>query len=283
MNGSMNTLMPNPLIPVPHKVHAVRKEASDTFTLDVAPNEGDAPPEYEPGQFNMLYVFGVGDVPISISGRSEKTGGWLHTIRDVGTVTGALCGLKPGQMVGVRGPFGTSWPHRLAEGKDLVIMAGGIGLAPLRPVLEAVVKNRDRFGHVSLLYGARNPDGLLYEHDREVWRGKYGIKVKVTVDTGDRDWKGNVGVVTHLVNRVNIDPAHTVAMVCGPEIMMKFSVRELLQAGAPEDRVFISMERNMKCAVGFCGHCQYGPAFICKDGPVFPFNKIANLLKQREL
>lgn len=279
----MNTLTANPLIPVPHRVHAVRKETADTFTLDVAPNEGSPPPQYEPGQFNMLYAFGVGDVPISISGRSPKTGGWLHTVRDVGTVTGALHALKAGQTVGLRGPFGTSWPMPQAAGKDVIIMAGGIGLAPLRPVLEVVVENRDRFGNVSLLYGARNPDGLLFERDRELWRGKHGIKVKVTVDTGSREWKGNVGVVTHLVNRVNIDPAHTIAMVCGPEIMMKFAVRELLQAGVAEDRVFISMERNMKCAVGFCGHCQYGPAFICKDGPVFSFDQVAHLLKVREL
>ncbi|MCA9484253.1 MAG: Ni/Fe hydrogenase subunit gamma, partial [Nitrospina sp.] len=169
----MNTLTANPLIPVPHRVHAVRKETADTFTLDVAPNEGSPPPQYEPGQFNMLYAFGVGDVPISISGRSPKTGGWLHTVRDVGTVTGALHALKAGQTVGLRGPFGTSWPMPQAVGKDVVIMAGGIGLAPLRPVLEAVVENRDRFGNVSLLYGARNPDGLLFERDRELWRGKH--------------------------------------------------------------------------------------------------------------
>ncbi len=283
MSGDMNSCTTNPLIPIPHKVYGVHKETVDTFTLDVAPNEAGTVPVYGPGQFNMLYAFGIGDVPISISGRSPKTGGWLHTIREVGTVTKALHGLKAGQTLGVRGPFGTSWPMEQAHGKDLVIMAGGIGLAPLRPVLEAIKQNRHRFGNVSVLYGARNPEGLLFEKDRQQWRGKFGIKVKVTVDTGDRIWKGNVGVVTHLVNRVQIDPAHTIAMVCGPEVMMKFSVRELLQAGLAEDRIFISMERNMKCAVGFCGHCQYGPTFICKDGPVFPYDKIGHLLKVREL
>ncbi len=279
----MNTLDQNPLIPQPCKVNQVVKETSDTFTLDVTPPDSATGVEFVPGQFNMLYAFGVGDVPISISGRSSKTGGWLHTIREVGTVTRALHRLKKGDTIGVRGPFGKGWPMEISKTKDLIILTGGIGLAPLRPVLRQVAEERNLYGNVSLLYGARTPDALLYPKERESWRGRDGIQLKVTVDTGDRDWKGNVGVVTHIVDRVKFDPYHTVAMICGPEIMMHYSVLELKQRGVPEDQIYISMERNMKCAVGFCGHCQFGPAFICKDGPVFPYPSISSFLEVREV
>lgn len=258
------------------------RENEDTFTLDLLPPDKKKA-EFSPGQFNMLYAFGVGDVPISISGRSAQSGGWLHTIREVGTVTRALHRLKKGQTIGVRGPFGKGWPVDLAKGKDVIILAGGIGLAPLRPVLEKIQASRDHFGNVSLLYGARMPDALLFAQDRETWRGRDGIQVKITVDTGDRDWKGNVGVVTNLIDRVNFDPQQTIAMVCGPEVMMRFSVSELKRFGVPTNQIFISMERNMKCAVGFCGHCQFGPSFICKDGPVFAYPSIQPFLEVREI
>ncbi|QPJ61588.1 MAG: Ni/Fe hydrogenase subunit gamma [Candidatus Nitronauta litoralis] len=278
----MNPINSDPVVPELLKIHRVIREAEDTFTLDLLPPD-KTQSEYSPGQFNMLYAFGVGDVPISISGRSSQSGGWLHTIREVGTVTRALHRLKKGQTIGVRGPFGKGWPVDLAKGKDVVILAGGIGLAPLRPVLEQIQSHRDHYGNVSLLYGARMPDGLLFSQDRETWRGRNGIQVKVTVDTGDRDWRGNVGVVTHLIDRVKFDSLQTIAMVCGPEVMMRYSVRELQRFGVPTNQIFISMERNMKCAVGFCGHCQFGPSFICKDGPVFDYPSIQPFLEVREL
>ncbi len=279
----MNLINPNPIIPQPLKVNHVVRENLDTFTLDVGPFGGEEKAGFSPGQFNMLYAFGVGDVPISISGRSPRSGGWLHTIREVGTVTRALHRLKKGHTLGIRGPFGKGWPIEFAKGKDIVILAGGIGLAPLRPVFEHIVTHRNHFGNVSLLYGARTPEALLFPKDRETWRGRNGIQVKITVDAGDRNWRGNVGVVTHLVDRVEFDPLQTVAMICGPEIMMRYSVRELEQCGVPQEQVFVSLERNMKCAVGFCGHCQLGPSFICKEGPVFSYPYIRPFLDVREI
>ena len=270
------------MVPQPFRIQRVHKETQDVFTLDLSPKDGVAPLDYAPGQFNMLYVFGVGEVPVSISGHSETSEGWLHTIREVGTVTRALHGLKRDGMVGLRGPFGTSWPMEQAEGSDVVLIAGGIGLAPLRPALRYIQSRRDRFGEVALLYGARTPGDLLFRKERDHWRARFGMQVKVTVDSADRDWKSNVGVVTHLVPRVSFDPANTMAFVCGPEVMMRFSVAELKQRGVPENRIYISMERNMKCAVGFCGHCQFGPSFICKDGPVFRYDHISRFLNVRE-
>ena len=268
MNGN------DPMLPRPHRVKRRIKETHDTVTLCVRPEDGSTENLFAPGQFNMLYVFGVGEVPVSISGDPGKTDLLYHTIRNVGTVTGALAGLKAGDMIGLRGPFGSSWPVASSMGSDIVILAGGIGLAPLRSVFYTILNNRDRFGEVSLLYGARTRDDLLFVKEFERWRGKYGVQVRVTVDSAGRDWKGNVGVVTTLIPRVRFDPANTIAMICGPEIMMRFSVIDLQNCGVPESNIHITMERNMKCAIGFCGHCQYGPAFICKDGPVFSFDRV---------
>ncbi len=273
----------NVMLPSPYRVHRVHRETEDTFTLELTGKDGAAPSEFIPGQFNMLYAFGIGEVPISISGRSESSGGWLQTIREVGTVTRALHRMKRGGVLGLRGPFGTGWPIEEAQGNDIVFMAGGIGLAPLRPALHVVQSKRDQFGEVVLLYGARTPESLLFEKERELWRAKFGVQVKVTVDAAGREWKRNVGVVTSLVERTSFDPDHTVAFICGPEVMMRFSVAELKQSGIPEDKIYISMERNMKCAVGFCGHCQFGPTFICKDGPVFRYDRIRRFLAVREI
>ncbi len=273
----------NVMVPRPFLVHRVHKETEDTFTLELNGEDSAESPPFIPGQFNMLYAFGIGEVPISISGRSEASGGWLHTIREVGTVTRALHRMKRGGVLGLRGPFGTGWPIEEARGNDIVFMAGGIGLAPLRPALHVVQSMRDQFGEVALLYGARTPESLLFEKERELWRAKFGVQVKVTVDAAGREWKRNVGVVTNLVERASFDPAHTVAFICGPEVMMRFSVVELKQCGVPEDKIYISMERNMKCAVGFCGHCQFGPTFICKDGPVYRYDRIRQFLNVREV
>ena len=252
------------------------------MTLDLQPENPELDPGFAPGQFNMLYAFGIGEVPISISGPAKESDRFLQTIRGVGNVTKALNNLKPGQKVGLRGPFGNAWPIEEAKGKDVVIMAGGIGLAPLRPAVYSLISQRDQYGDISLLYGARTRQGLLFHNEFESWRGKYGIQVKVTVDSGDQDWKGNVGVVTTLVPRVSFDPSSCIAMICGPEIMMRFSALELTHAGLAEDEIYITMERNMKCAVGFCGHCQFGPAFICKDGPVFRYDRIKPFISIRE-
>ncbi len=262
------------------RVTAVRADTADVVTLGLTPPR---PFEFEPGQFNMLYRPGIGEVPISISGDPASTGYVLHTIRAVGPVTKALCALRPGQEVGVRGPYGTAWPMRRAEGGDLVIVAGGIGLPPLRPALYQALSQRERFGRIVLLYGARNPGDLLFTHELGVWRSRFDLEVRVTVDAATREWRGDVGVVPDLIPRAAFDPEITTAFVVGPEIMMRFAVRALRAAGIADDRVYLSMERNMQCAAALCGHCQLGPFLVCRDGPVFSYQAIAPWLGLREV
>jgi NAD(P)H-flavin reductase len=273
----------DPMRPRPFRVQRVVRENADTFTLALAPVAGTAPCAFAPGQFNMLYVFGVGEIPISISGDPRQPEAFLHTTRVVGAVTKALCHLPRGAMVGLRGPFGRGWPVAEAAGQDVVLVAGGIGLAPLRPAVYELLANRDRYGKVVLLYGTRSSEDLLYRRELERWRGRFDLEVHVTVDRALRDWRGHVGVVTLLVHRAPCDPDNTVAMVCGPEVMMRFAATELQKRGVARERLFLSMERNMKCAVGFCGHCQFGPRFICKDGPVVRFDAVHPWIEHREI
>jgi NAD(P)H-flavin reductase len=269
-------------VPAPWLVVGSQRETRDVVTLELEPLDGTSF-SFGPGQFNMLYAFGIGEVPISISGDPTASGPLLHTIRDVGAVTHALCALEPGQSVGVRGPFGTHWAVEQAEGGDIVIVAGGIGLPPLRPALYQVLENRDRYGRIALLYGARTPDDLLFTGELAAWRSRFDLEVEVTVDAAVGGWRGNVGVVPDLIPRAQFDPAATLAFLVGPEIMMRFAVQALLTAGITEDRVFLSMERNMQCAVAMCGHCQLGPFFVCRDGPVFSYRTIAPWFRTREV
>lgn len=261
-------------------VTGFRKESRDVVTLDLTPPGAF---RFLPGQFNMLYLPGIGEVPISISGDPAEPARIVHTIRNVGAATRALCALRPGDRVGVRGPYGTSWPLPAAEGGDLVIIAGGIGLPPLRPAIYAALRDRGKFGRIAILYGARTPGDLLFPAELAAWRARFDLDVEITVDSGDADWRGNVGVVPPLVSKAPFDPAATTAFVVGPEIMMRFTVRALLAAGVPGDRVHLSMERNMQCAVALCGHCQLGPYLICRDGPVFSYEQLAPWMEVREL
>ena len=272
----------DPMRPQLFKVQRRRRETVDTFTLDLVPQQGSMPP-FAAGQFNMLYVFGVGEVPISISGDPTNAPTLVHTIRTVGTVTRAMQSLQRGTTVGVRGPFGSAWPVAEAAGKDVVLVAGGIGLAPLRPVLLQLLAQRHLYGKVVLLYGTRTPEDILYRRQLEAWRGRFDIDVHVTVDRTSVPWYGQVGVVTRLIPQASFDPFDTVAMICGPEVMMRFTIMELMKRGVDAAHIFVSMERNMKCAIGFCGHCQYGPTFICKDGPVLPYARIAHWFGKREI
>jgi NAD(P)H-flavin reductase len=261
----------------PWQVTASRKESHDTVTLELEP---PAAFSFGPGQFNMLRLPGIGEVPISISGDPSRPGPVLHTIRDVGAVTHALCALRPGQPVGVRGPYGTSWPVRAG---DVVIVAGGIGLPPLRPAIYHVLANRESYGRLVILYGARTPSDLLFTGELAGWRSKQDVTVEVTVDTAGRDWHGSVGVVPDLIGKAAFDPGSAIAFTVGPEIMMRFAVRALLAAGVPEDRVFLSMERDMQCAAALCGHCQLGPFLLCRDGPVLGYRALARWMSVREL
>jgi NAD(P)H-flavin reductase len=267
------------MTPRPHAVRRVRRETAETVTIDLDPAPGFAGFAFAAGQFNMLYRFGIGEVAISISGDPTKPERLTHTVRAVGAVSRALSGVKRGDVVGVHGPYGTGWPLAEAEGRDVVVVAGGVGLAPLRPALYQLLAHRGRYGRVLLLYGARTPADLLYRRELAAWGRR--AEVGVTVDRAAGGWQGNVGVVTQLLAKEQLAPS-TVAMMCGPEVMMRFTIRELQRQGVPEEGIYVSLERNMKCAVGLCGHCQFGPTFVCKDGPVFRYDRVRPFLTIRE-
>lgn len=273
----------DPMLPRPFRVASVRRDLEDVITLTLAPADGRPAPAFAPGQFNMLYAFGVGEIPISFSGGAPAGGSYRHTVRAVGAVSAALCCVRRGHVVGVRGPFGTAWPVKQAAGRDLVFVAGGIGLAPLRPAFLYALAHRKDYGRVALVYGARTPEDVLFRREVERWRGRVDVTVRVTVDRGDASWRGAVGVVTQLLAGLAFDPGNATALVCGPEVMMKFSALELEGRGVPLEQVHVSLERNMKCAIGMCGHCQLGPEFVCKDGAVFPYPRVAPLMAIPEL
>ena len=284
MRSNMATAVTtDPMLPQPYLVQAVSKETPDTFTLKLTSEDEPNGRSFRPGQFSMLWVFGVGELPISISGNPAEHKQLVYTVRSVGQATNALVTQRVGAGVGVRGPYGTGWPMDAARGRDVIVVAGGIGLAPLRPVIYEVLHHREDFGRLVVLYGARSPRDLLYRQELAAWARQRETQVLVTVDYGGMSWRGHVGVVTTLFKYARLKPAQSVAMVCGPEIMMRFVSRELMTFGLSRNDIYLSMERNMKCAVGFCGHCQYGPHFICKDGPVFPYEKLRSLMEKYEL
>jgi NAD(P)H-flavin reductase len=272
-----------PMTPEPLRVRSLRRETADTWTmsLDVSQRPGGFP--FQPGQFNMLYVFGVGEVAISISGDPSQPDKLLHTVRAVGAVTRALRGVGRGGTLGVRGPYGRPWPMEEARGQDVVVVAGGLGLAPLRPAIFHLLRHRAEYGRVSVLVGARTPEDLPFRSELERWQKDSRLQVLVTVDKASPGWREHVGVVPALLRDVEVDPARTVALMCGPEVMMRFTVRELERLGVPHSRIHLSLERNMKCAVAFCGHCQLVPYFVCKDGPVFPYERLRSFINLREV
>jgi len=270
------------MVPVPYRVVHRRRETADVITLELERVDGGTPLTFAPGQFTMLYLPGVGEVPISVSGDPHRPR-LIHTIRDVGAVSRALTLRRAGDVVGVRGPFGTPWPVAAAEGYDVVVVAGGLGLAPVRPILYHVLHHRHAYGHVNLLCGSRSLEELLFRQELEKWRARLDMDVRVTVDRADLTWRGPVGVVTKLIPKATFAPDQTMAFMCGPEVMMRFTARELVAAGVVREHIYLSMERNMKCAIGLCGHCQLGPTFVCKEGPVFCLAAIEPWMKRREV
>lgn len=272
-----------PMAPIPYRILRRDEETADTVTLELSPAAGGDALAFTPGQFNMLYRFGVGEAAISISGPPGDRARLVHTIRAVGATSRALVASQVGEVLGVRGPFGRGWPVAERPGSDVVIVAGGLGLAPVRPILYHVLAERHRYGEVALVYGTRSPADLLYQEELIGWLGRRDIQLYVTVDRADSRWPGHVGVVTRLLEKIAFDPAHTAAFVCGPEIMMRLTARDLQAMGVPPDRLYLSLERNMHCAIGHCGHCQLGPAFVCKDGPVFTLDAITPWMRVKEL
>jgi NAD(P)H-flavin reductase len=271
------------MAPRPFRVAARRQETEDTWTLGLEPADGAPAPAYRAGQFNMLYAFGVGEVPISISGDAVGDGLVEHTVRAVGPVSDAICRAGLGEQLGVRGPFGSSWPLDSAVGRHVVVIAGGIGLAPLRPALLQALSLRERLEGVVLLCGGRSPAQLPFRSDLEEWRDDPRVELEVTVDSAEPGWLGHVGVVTTLIDGAPFDPEKAVAFIVGPEVMMRFTIEALLARGMPPTDIHISIERNMKCAITHCGRCQFGPTFACREGPVMSFAAIERFLRIREL
>lgn len=268
--------------PRPFRVTRRRQDTRDTATLTLAPADGE-PLAFAAGQFTMVYAFGVGEVPLSISGDPTRAGSLLHTVRDVGGVTHTLTQLRRGAVVGIRGPYGRGWDVADGKGGDVVLVAGGIGLAPLRPALLQILAHRGDYNRVVLLYGTRTPEDVLYGHELERWRGRFDLDVDVTVDYGPPQWRGKVGLVTGLIPRAGFDPGRTLALVCGPEAMMRHVSAALVDRGVERSRIRLSMERAMDCGVGLCGHCQLRELFVCVDGPVFGFDQVERLLWLREV
>jgi NAD(P)H-flavin reductase len=266
-----SSVQTDPLVPRAAEVIAATRETAEVVTLHVA---CDPPLAVLPGQFMMLSIPAIGEVPISVSGTWGDS--IAQTIRDVGAVSGALAALRPGDRLGVRGPYGNGWPLDAARGRPVVLIAGGLGIAPLRGAIRSMLEQPADFPEVRLLYGARTPDEILFAREMLGWTSRPGCRVEITVDRADLSWRGDVGAVTRLLRRPRPPPDATY-LICGPEIMMRFAVQELVSAGVPAERMVLSMERHMKCAAGFCGRCQYGPYFVCKDGPIFRYSELALL------
>jgi anaerobic sulfite reductase subunit B len=263
------------MTPEPYRVIERREETADTTTLTLEAR-GKELPTWAPGQFTMVYAFGVGEIPISVSG--GRSGLIRHTVRAVGAVSRAICAARVGSTLGVRGPYGRGWPAP-PDNADVVVVAGGIGLAPLRPVVTAALA---RPGRSWVLIGARTPADLIFTKEYAEWRAA-GARVEVAVDRAETGWAGHVGVVTTLLNDADFAPAGTVGYVCGPEVMMRLGARALVDRGVRPDRVAVSLERNMRCGIALCGHCQLGPLMVCRDGPVVGFDIAEPLFATREL
>ncbi len=270
----LSAVTPEPMMPIPAVIRDIKSEAYGISTFMISPKDpAQALAPFGPGQFNMIHLPGFGEVAISISSDPSTPEVMGHTIRYAGTVTRALGRLKVGDTVGIRGPYGRGWPLAENIGKDLLIVTGGIGMAPLRPVLLHVIHHRKEYGRVIVLYGGRTPQDLLYQDEFDGWRDQ-GIELHVSVDRADETWKGQVGVIPMIFYKIRLEHRNTVVYTCGPEIMMRFVIFEALARRIPKDAIYVSMERNMKCAIGICGHCQLGPKFVCKDGPVLTYEAV---------
>ncbi|GHC52554.1 FAD/NAD(P)-binding protein [Streptomyces flavofungini] len=265
-------------LPVPHRVVDRHRETHDTVTLRLKP-VGEALSAFAPGQFAMMYAFGRGEVPISVSG-IPRDGDLVHTVRGVGAVSAGLYDAQVGDVLALRGPYGTGWELSAATGHDLLVVAGGIGLAPLRPLIHDAVLDAEAYGRLNVLIGARGPAELICRAETGRWPTAY---TGVTVDRPGDGWTGQIGVVTRLLGLARFEPTATTAFVCGPEPMIRATARDLLHRGLPADRIKVSLERNMRCATGHCGHCQLGPLLLCRDGPVVGWDIAEPLLYVREL
>lgn len=279
----MKSVKSDPMIPELFRIQEYRRERGSAFSITLSAVNSFEEFSFQPGQFNMLYVFGHGEVPISITGNPEEKQNIAHTVKIVGSVTYAMSALQRGDMLGVRGPFGSAWPLRAAKGKDVLLAAGGLGLAPFKPLLYHILMNRQEYGKVVLYYGAKTPQDILYSEELKQWSDLHQVEITLTVDTPDQEWQGNIGVVPRLIEQCEINPEQTISMICGPEMMIRFCINALLNKGMKASEIYLSMERNMKCAAGFCGRCQFGPYFLCREGPVFSYHQVKHIFNIREV
>ncbi|MCP5468788.1 MAG: FAD/NAD(P)-binding protein [Deltaproteobacteria bacterium] len=272
-------------MPHPAEIIEKRQENENTYTFRLRFCEEEVQRHYRflPGQFNMLYAFGVGEVPITLVSDPMDTEFLDHTIRIVGNVTQALARLHVGDKLGLRGPFGSAWPLDKAQGHDVLVLTGGLGCAPSMGAIRYIMRHRSSYGKLAILHGVKAPSDLIYQKKFLEWGKIPNTEVFLSADQADRTWKHKVGLVTHLLDQVNFDAGRVLVMMCGPEIMMRFAVKECLVKGIQADAIYLALERNMKCALGFCGHCQLGPQFICKDGPVLCYDKIKNIFDIKEV
>ncbi len=268
--------MENPYLPKEAEIKAVKRQTADTLTYTLSFRDGEYQREFSfaPGQFNMVTLLGVGEAPISMSSEPHRRESFDHTVRAVGNVTKALERYAVGDVLGIRGPYGSSWPVEETKGKNVVIVSGGIGLAPLRPFITHIFANRADYGKVEILYGARTPQDMCFTDEFEAWASQPDTRLFLTVDRvpDGGEWRHNVGVVTTLFDRSEISPRSGIVVTCGPEIMMRFVVKGMLQRNFFGSQIYLSLERRMKCGEGKCGHCQLGSKFVCLDGPVFPYS-----------
>jgi NAD(P)H-flavin reductase len=275
--------MHNPYVPDQAEVLERIQEASTIFTLRLrfTDSQVHAAYRFKPGQFNMVYLYGVGEVPLSIVSDPEDEHLLDHTVRILGRVTNGLAKLKAGDRVGIRGPFGRGWPLLESFGKDVVLVTGGLGCAPLVSVINYLVRRRERFGRLTIMQGVKHSNDLIWREQYEEWGRLPDTQVLLAADVGGPAWSWHVGPVTVLFDQVELRPERILVMMCGPEVMMRAAARILLERGVPEQALWLSMERNMQCAVGHCGHCQVGGKFVCKDGPVYCYPEIKELMGVR--
>lgn len=272
--------MPNPDRPIPVEVIERITENPSIFTLHLRftdPADAEAY-QLQPGQYNMLYLYGVGEIPISIVSDPEHGGVLEHTIRTVGRVTQGMERLQVGDQLGLRGPYGQGWPLEAAEGQDVVIVTGGLGCAPVVSMIRYILRRRERFGRLTILQGVKHTDDLIWRKQYEAWKRLPNTQVLLAADVGGPNWPYSVGKVTVLFSQAGIDPQRSIVLLCGPEIMMKASIDRLLALKVPAEAIWLSIERNMQCGIGHCGHCQVGPYFVCQDGPVFHYPKLQSWL-----
>lgn len=275
--------MDNNLVPLEATVISRTQESPNIFSLGLRFTDSALNEQYnfQPGQFNMLYIFGIGEVAISIVSDPQHTDELVHTIRAVGRVTNALSKLNPGDRLGVRGPFGRGWPLQDLQGRDILVVTGGLGCAPSVSIINYIMLRRQQFGRLAIIQGVKHSEELIWHEHYEQWMQQQNTQVLLAADVAGHGWPWHTGLVTELLPQVELDISQAATMLCGPEMMMQATSKQLIDRKTPANQIWLSMERNMQCAVGSCGHCQYGPDFVCKDGPVFNYASIQNRLARR--